>query len=283
MAGPPAARWCASGGASTGSFLQVPHRANAPKADRPDHSFHRGSKVRTAGREPQKSADALAQAIEAEIIESGWPVGRWLGSEPHLIEKYGVSRMVMREAIRILEHHMTAQMRRGAGGGLVVTAPDASVVTEAAALYLDFKRANPQHLYNSRSALELKCVELVTAALDEDKAAHLQGLIDEEASFTVRDVLERGGDTFHRELAELTGDPALVLFIGVLSRLTVEWAPETDHSIAVGGAQVLKSRDDHAAIVAAMLRGDVDSASALMEQHLAWITTGMEPHTMPAI
>ena len=90
-----------------------------------------------------KTGVALARRIEDEVIAQGWPVDRWLGSEPELIERYGVSRAAFREAVRLLEHHGVARMRRGPGGGLIVSTPDSSVVTGAAALFLDYQRVQP--------------------------------------------------------------------------------------------------------------------------------------------
>src|SRR3546814_20446629 len=52
------------------------------------------------------------------------------------MERYGVSRAVLREAVRVLEHHQVAKMRRGPGGGLFVSEPGVAATTEAVALHL---------------------------------------------------------------------------------------------------------------------------------------------------
>jgi DNA-binding FadR family transcriptional regulator len=49
-----------------------------------------------------------------------------------------VSRAVLREALRLVQHHQVARMRRGPGGGLFVTAPDAAPATRAMVIYLDY-------------------------------------------------------------------------------------------------------------------------------------------------
>src|SRR5438067_13885634 len=66
----------------------------------------------------EKLGVVVARQIEAEILDRGFPVGEVVGSEAGLIERYGVSRAVLREAIRLLEHRNVAAMRRGPGGGL---------------------------------------------------------------------------------------------------------------------------------------------------------------------
>ena len=55
---------------------------------------------------------------------------------------------------------------RGAGGGLHVTAPDLSTVTETAALYLDYLQVRAGELYSAREVLESRCIELAVERLD---------------------------------------------------------------------------------------------------------------------
>nr|WP_281173745.1 GntR family transcriptional regulator [Mycobacterium genavense] len=54
----------------------------------------------------------MARDIEADIVRRGWPVGESLGSEHAVQQRYGVSRSVLREAVRLVEHHQVARMRR---------------------------------------------------------------------------------------------------------------------------------------------------------------------------
>src|SRR5262245_31074298 len=102
-----------------------------------------------------KAGEQLARRIEEEIIAAGWPVGMRLGSEPELIERYGISRAVLREAIRILEHHQVARTREGRGGGLVVTAPDSGAITRALELYLRYQGVSLVDLLETKRALEM--------------------------------------------------------------------------------------------------------------------------------
>ena len=79
--------------------------------------------VASAPRDNAKLAEHVAAQIRGDIIAKGWPVGQVLAAEPELIERYGVSRSVLREAVRIVEYLGVARMRQGPGGGLVVTTP----------------------------------------------------------------------------------------------------------------------------------------------------------------
>jgi DNA-binding FadR family transcriptional regulator len=190
-------------------------------------SHHARGAARAAGgsanrgapsRRPTKAAESLARRIEAEIVQRGWPVGELLGTEPELVERYGVSRPVLREAVRLLEHHMVAAMRRGAGGGLRVTAPDPSAVTTAAALYLDYRGVRVSQLYAARITLESRCVELTTDRLTEKGAERLEAVTEVLRGLDVVAMVDHSHDV-EMAIAELSGDPVLTLFVEVLLRI----------------------------------------------------------------
>ena len=77
--------------------------------------------VALGGGVSNKRAEDVARAILQDIVADDLPPGYLLGSQTALIERYGASRAVFREALRLLEHHQIATMRRGPGGGLFVS------------------------------------------------------------------------------------------------------------------------------------------------------------------
>lgn len=140
-----------------------------------------------AGRAPKpKRATGLADPMEAEINDSNRAVGEVIGSEPDLISRFGVNRAVFREAVRLLEQREVALMRHGPGGGLVVTAPQESVVRRAAATLLRFEDVQLNELVEARIDLEFARLALAVQRLDESWVDHLHGLIDHEAAI-IRD------------------------------------------------------------------------------------------------
>ena len=96
-------------------------------------------------------AASIADAIVADVIAQGWPEGQVLGSEPELLERYGVSRAVFREAVRLVEHKEVARMRRGPGGGLIVTTPSVESVTDAVAVFLFYVDADVEEVFELRA------------------------------------------------------------------------------------------------------------------------------------
>ena len=73
----------------------------------------------TSGRQ-EKLAEQIALAIERDIIEFALPAGTNLGREGDLTARFGVSRSVFREAVRLVVDSGLASVRRGHQGGLIV-------------------------------------------------------------------------------------------------------------------------------------------------------------------
>ena len=108
-------------------------------------------------------------------------MGEVLGAEPELIERYGVSRAVLREAVRIVEYLGVARMRQGPGGGLVVTAPNATAVTSAALVYFAYDRVKLEEILGARRIIEETAVELAATRASDAQLVQLRAWLDAAA------------------------------------------------------------------------------------------------------
>lgn len=86
-------------------------------------------------RRRRKLGEIVAERIVADIVRRGWPEGEVLGTEADFMDRYRVSRATFREAMRQIEGHGAAVMRRGVGGGLVVMAPPREAIVAAIRTY----------------------------------------------------------------------------------------------------------------------------------------------------
>ena len=160
--------------------------------------------------------------IREDIAVRGWPVGAVFGSEAELLTRYRISRAVLREAVRLLEHHAVARMRRGPGGGLVVTRPDPQASIDTMALHLEYRGVTRDDLRVARDAIELGVLDLALAASARARStpATVAGLHAAAAHVTDGPIGDpTRADPFHTRLAELSGNPVLVLFLRVLTEL----------------------------------------------------------------
>jgi DNA-binding FadR family transcriptional regulator len=234
------------------------------------------------GNHSRKLAELTGEKIEMRIIELGWPVGEVIGSEAELLAEYGVSRAVLREAIRLLEHHNVAYMRRGPGGGLVVAEPDPDAMAHAAAVYLRYRGVSPPDLFHARTALELAAVRSAAENIDEAGIVKLRAALEHESQFL-------GGESdatihdFHVVVAELSGNPALHLFINVLTQLsaagflgtTAMFDKRAARSVA-SAKQVEQVHHAHEAIAEAIIAGDAALAQHRSMRHLNALAAALE-------
>lgn len=224
-------------------------------------------------------AAQVARRIEADVLRRGWPVGESLGAEPALRESFGVSRAILREAVRLVEHHQVARMRRGPGGGLFVTAPDAGPATVAMVIYLEYVGTSVADLMHARSLLEPLAMRLAAERLTEDGIVRLRDGIDYERTHLgeVTDVW--AGHRLHVLLAGLSGNPALELFVEVLIRLTSRYAITARR---VGRAERTRAAERgfamHRALADAVVAGDGHRAAALTGDYLDIETRWLEEH-----
>ncbi len=207
-----------------------------------------------------------AHAIIVDIADRSWPVGETIGSEASLIERYQISRSALREAVRLLEYHEVATMRRGPGGGLVVTSPGIGPIVRAATVFLEYRGITPADLMHLRRNLESDAVALVAQRATPDDIARLRAV----GTLRHRSSID---DRLHVAIAELTGNHAIALFVRVLVELTrLHYAAPPRGS---GREAAIAEEVAHAqgAIIDAIAAGDPELARRRMAKHL----TAMEP------
>jgi DNA-binding FadR family transcriptional regulator len=239
------------------------------------------------GNDPRKLGEILAERIENEIVSSGWQVGEVLGSEAELIQQYGVSRAVFREAMRIVDHHGVAEMRRGPGGGLVVAQPDLGAVVRAVVLHLEFQGIQPKQVHEARVAIELECARLAAERITTDGVLRVREFLraEEQRIRTTRRAGRPKGDLpshdFHLLLADLTGNPAMRLFVQMITRVLGDLTPRARSLPAVASTV----HAAHAKIAEAVVAGDADTARRRMARHLGsvmeYFDTGGVPTRRP--
>ncbi|MGE2727593.1 FadR/GntR family transcriptional regulator [Mycolicibacterium pulveris] len=207
-----------------------------------------------------KLAGRAAEQIIADVIELGWPVGHVLGSETELLERYGVSRAVLREAIRLVEHQHVARMRRGTGGGLVIDEPDVDAVIGPTVIYLLRVGATLDETFDTRILLEELVAEIASQRVSEADIT------------TIRRTLERefNGDSpnyrlLHVQLATLTANPVLELFVTTFSRVGDFYFSDVG---ALTSDVEQEARRAHDSIARAILTNNPGLARERMQRHL---------------
>jgi DNA-binding FadR family transcriptional regulator len=168
---------------------------------------------------PQRIADELRRLIvSGELSE-----GDSLGHEPELVQRFGVSRPSLREALRILEAEGLISVVRGMLGGIVVHQPDERMTARSAALVLRARNVSLADVHEARSLLEPAAARLVASQRSRRAAAaELQQLIgDEVRAILDPDVFGPANARFHQRLVALAGNQTLSLVAEMLNAIVV--------------------------------------------------------------
>jgi DNA-binding FadR family transcriptional regulator len=217
-------------------------------------------------RENDRLATVVARRIYGEIVARGWPVGELLGSEANLISHHDVSRAVLREAIRLLEFNGIVRTRRGVGGGTFIGAPSQSATVESMAIYLQYRGITVGQLYEVRQVVELATVQRAIETLEDTGVAALRAALDREQDDVDLRVV---GHELHAHIAEITGNPVLVLLLNALTRLSEERTPPDAAEFGMTSLQAATTMHHaHERLVEAIVNRDAVAARRRMKRHL---------------
>jgi GntR family transcriptional repressor for pyruvate dehydrogenase complex len=209
---------------------------------------------------------AITQQIRSAILERKLQPGDRLPNERDLAERFGVSRVTVRDALRTLEAAGLLEIRLGASGGPYVTAPSARLVGEGISNMLVMSAVEPDQIAEARLILELGTVSLVVERATDQEVEELRELAKQGASALEAGEYHRGlSRDFHALLARLAHNEAIELvtetFAGPLSMHAVREREPTEMSQR-------RTVDEHLALVEAIADRDADRAQQIMTAHL---------------
>jgi DNA-binding FadR family transcriptional regulator len=166
---------------------------------------------------PQQIADELRRMIVSGKLSEGDS----LGHEPDLVERFGVSRPSLREALRILEAEGLITVVRGMLGGIIVHEPDERMTARTAALVLQARNVSLADVYEARTLLEPIAVRTV-ASLRARRApvTELRQLIKQEVRVILDpDAFGPANARFHERLVALSGNQTLTIVAEMLNEV----------------------------------------------------------------
>jgi GntR family transcriptional regulator, transcriptional repressor for pyruvate dehydrogenase complex len=101
-----------------------------------------------------KTGEVVAAAIRRQIATGELVVGDRLQSEEEMTESLGVARTTLREALRVLESQGLIAIKRGRGGGPIVTMPELDRLAEPLAVVLQLRETTTTDLDAARALIE---------------------------------------------------------------------------------------------------------------------------------
>lgn len=206
---------------------------------------------------------SLARHIEDQIVSGRLASGAKLPSERRMAEQLGVSRPVVREALRDLTARKLVEVVPNRGT-FVREARSTDGASGMAAL-LRRHQATPRELVEARTMLECEAASLAAVRAE---ATDLAAIADALARFgAAQDVLEqaRYDLAFHLAVASAAHNPVIETMFGAITESTVEMMLRS-----LGDREVARSAVPlHGAVAAAIEARRPDQARAAMADHLS--------------
>ncbi len=146
--------------------------------------------------------------LRGAIVRGDLPPGHRLPSEPDLAAQMGVSRPMLREALKALEVSGYLEVRRGYGGGRFVAAPEPEEFHAITAAPLSTMDVEPRHVMDVRLAVEPMAARLAARAHDAGdlgRALRRLGAAGAKPGRVVDALVQ-----FHMSLVEASANPVFV-------------------------------------------------------------------------
>jgi GntR family transcriptional repressor for pyruvate dehydrogenase complex len=216
-------------------------------------------------RQPRLS-DKVAQMMLDTILTRGLAAGDRLPSERELGEQFGVSRTVIREAVRALVAKGVIEVR--SGSGLRVAAVDASTVRESMSLFLRGSAFDFEKVHEVRHMLEVHIAGVAAErATDEDLSRLAEARDAMEEAIDDADVDEAAirDLEFHRAIARATHNELYLVLMDSIGEALVNIRRE---NLGAGGSArqtLLMHRDILNRIAAHDQRGARDAMAVHLD------------------
>ena len=212
------------------------------------------------------SAEIVGQ-IRQRLFDGKLKPGDFIGTEGSLSAEFGVSRITLRDALRILEANGIVEVKVGKAGGVRVAHPSPERFADALAVQLMLAGISETEIFDAQMGAEVRAVQLAArSATREDiiaLEAQLARCVDavDDAEGFVRESL-----AFHLGLVRASHNRALLAQFQALRHLS--WRAIARTSNPVRSRRVLER---HRSVLDAVKQHDADRAAALIGEHFQQI------------
>ena len=205
--------------------------------------------------------------VRDALFEKQLRPGDFLGTEKDLAERFNVSRIVARDALRTLEAMGIVAIKVGAGGGARIAAGNARLFAEALAVQLDLTGVSVGEIMEAQRAIETLAAELAALNATTKDHAALRALID-DADRKIGDVdaYTRSSREFHLAVAEASHNRVLV--VQLISLQHVSW-PARNRTLTPAVARRISQV--HRELTELIEMRDAAGARRLMDEHVRMI------------
>jgi len=211
----------------------------------------------------QVISEQVAQRILGLIQQGEFDPGQRLPGERDLAEQLGVSRPILREALRALS--ILGVLIKRQGSGVYVSPLSPEVLLAPLQFFISVGPPHQQSLSEARIIMESGIVRLATERMTPETLGRLRACIEEAEGNSDDPALWLQTDLeFHRLIVESANNPFLTK---VAQSFQVLGKASRETAVKVAGVRQ-QSQLEHKRILTALEQGDPVGAEAAMRQHL---------------
>jgi DNA-binding FadR family transcriptional regulator len=217
----------------------------------------------TPVRQARASGEIVSQ-IERAIFTGELKAGDRLESERELAERFKVSRITVRDALRVLEARGLVHVKVGASGGAFVTETNADQVAESISTMILLRRMTLSGLAEARTVVETATSELAAERADVGAIARIALSVDHGRS-VVREQTPHteASMAFHVAVADAAGNELLAATVSAYRDLLIQTLQDMRDVRSAKATQKA-----HEEILDAIRSHDPEAARSLMLAHL---------------
>lgn len=207
--------------------------------------------------------DTVVEKISKLIADNKIEAGQKLPPEAAIGEQIGVSRTVVREAMRVLVAQGLVETRHGVG--TIVKSNRAGYLAAPLSSMLRMRQISIADLHGVRTILEVEIAGIAASNAQRSEIAQLAKLVAAlEASAQDPGEYVKADNAFHRYLAEITHNPLLVTLLDSIGEIIAEIRKFVAQYPEIASAGV----PDHRRIMECIRKHDVSAAREAMRKHL---------------
>lgn len=211
-------------------------------------------------------SQVIVEQIRTLIRQGRLNPGDRLPSERHLCERFGVSRVTVREALRVLEAGGLIEVRVGARGGAFVSQPTRDQLGAGFADLLQLSPLTAAEVTEARMVFELGIVPLVVERATEEDLLALERLCEQQQAALAenRYTMEMSAE-FHVRVAACTHNAAVEMIVQSFHGPLLMSLKEAQTAEPLMGHRGTR---EHLEFVEAVRRRDVAAAEQIMRTHV---------------
>ena len=217
----------------------------------------------TPVRQARASGEIVSQ-IERAIFDGDLKAGDRLESERELAERFGVSRITVRDALRVLEARGLVYVKVGASGGAFVTETNADQVAESISTMILLRKMTLSGVAEARTIVETATSELAAERADAAAIERIERCVEKgRAVLREQAPHTEASMDFHVAVADASGNELLKATVAAYRDLLIQ----TLHDMRdVRSARATQKA--HEEILDAIRTHDPEAARSLMLAHL---------------